>query len=438
MEKFVRDISEFQVENWLAPLSRIATMFVTTSSTILTAKIVFRNLGTFGYGLMNLYLSLSLLFPFATLGVGALAINLLSAANSISEEEIVEAKVAGLFSVFIKSSCLLITFSLIFLKFRIWNVFFGNFTSGQFVTNLTLSLALMFLSLTIPLSIAQSYLLAKNKIHYVVLIQGLSGPLSLTFVWIGCNLSFSTSFTVLAPCFSNLISSMLIWTVANIKFNKRLNLIAKKALNKSERDDSEIKNSLGPMSTIVISLALAFQSDKFILARFGTVSDVALYSLTAQLLSPTFSLMALWTSSFWPILVRKRSSNQGTISIIKKSLRFIMIVTIFLEVTTYFFSRIIIGYVSEDKVSFRIDIFFLYALVVLSQIIHTILSYALINSVDLKFQARNVFFMAILNILLSIFLTIKFGPAGPLIATLTTLIPIVIVPNYIRSIRTLN
>lgn len=412
-------------------------MLFTLSSSIATSKIFFSYSGIEGYALSSIYLSFSMLMPFVTFGIGAVATNLIAANVTTNRLAEIESKLIALFRLFLISSCFLILLCILFFKFSLWGLLLSKDIMSLPFSNLGLTLALILFCLTIPLTLAQSVLLANRKSHLIVAWQGLAGPAGLIIVWFSHKMHFASSFVALGPVAGNTIVAVFIWTTAVRLFPESSIVIARKSLNFKKFPGSSIRSMLGPMSIIVISLSLALQADRFILARFSSTLDFALYSLTAQLLSPTLSVMGVWATSLWPILIRTRSEGTPSFSLLKRFIIILSCSTVGMVLATFLISARLLQFVSSGTVMFQPEFYMLFSLVVLLQITHTIISYSLTTETDLRFQARNIGLMSLLNFLFSIIFTRAFGAYGPLFATLVTLLPMVIVPNLIRAKRVL-
>lgn len=418
---------------WISGLVRFLTLGVSSTASIFAMRILFQNGGISSYSFSALLISLAMITPFLSFGIGATVTNFVAASTDFTKDLVRAQSFLTSMRTLIVTGTFLIVIAICGYFLGFWENLFGDSIMFDQHINGSITFALIMIGIALPFSLGHSVLVGLKKNSLSTLIVGSAGPVSLFWVFICARNNLPAAYIALGPNVGVFLSVIMAWVLV-----RKLNFLPFDSLwvqvfKLGQYQGRSIRGSSLPMGFILIGLSLTLQLDKIILSHTSNLNELAKYALTAQMLSPTLSLMGVLTTSFWPYLTSMRSLGNATFGVLLRGLMSVVVGTSLLVGITAVFSSVIIGFISNS--SFKIDkaLFFLFGLVILVQIFHSTVSYSLTQESDLVFQAKLILLMCPVNIILSWNLSSKYGAAGPLVATLMTLPTLVIIPNLFRA-----
>lgn len=425
---------------WASGAIRILTMGVSSASSVYVTKLLFNVGGIDTFSLSALLVTLSIIVPFLSLGIGPTITNLFarsSAKDLYGDRALLESLLTS-FRILALAGVGVSICSVVFYKIDFWHFIFGKSLEITSSRNLSFTIAFIMIGLSLPLSLGNSILVGKRKNYLSILALGISGPISLIWVLSMSRVGLDDSYLALGPGIGIFASVALSWYLASRSGYIPHRFLLRNAFRIRKNPGRSIASSAIPMTLILVSLTITLQSDKLILARTSTLYEVAIYAVTAQILSPTLSIMGVLTTSFWPHLTKLRAEGNLNFNILLKVIGLVLIGTSSLISLTFLLLSTLEEFLTNSTVHIDPILFILFGMTILAMMIHSTVSYSLNDDDDLKFQAKILVIMSPLNICLSWYLSIKYGALGPLLGTLFTLPTIVIIPNLVRAKRLLS
>lgn len=277
---------------------RLATLAAGFAANMFAIAIISRQHGSADYASFALVASLVNLLPFADLGMGASVVNATAdrAAGRLTRSEYFRTVSKArdymtVFTVFVASAAIC-TYAQGF-----YPSFLGSLASTKGISEGAL-FSFLCIASAIPLGLGQRVLQGLGKMKKVVQI-GFVGPILQIALYLPLwLLAAPVEWYFIGPGMAYLATAFAGYLLARRKYGLRLNLPLAGFFRPSDHGQN-LWHTAAPFLLISVGMSLAFQSHRLMLSAFGTVEDVANYSLVAQFLGPMLAVTTVVGQNLW-------------------------------------------------------------------------------------------------------------------------------------------
>ena len=297
-----------------AAAARGFTLPLQAVASIATAGILIRHYGAESYAEYALIVSLVAVLPFADLGIGASVVNATSDMSSPLQREQATAVVTAALRALILVAAVASFIAFVITLSIGWSSLLGN--TFDSTGNASVFLCIALFSCTLPISLGQRVALGIGANDKQLLLQAIQPILTLCLALV-CVTTSATIQVAFMCFFVSYLASMCLIAAAADRWSGGLIRAAFAQLlrrRSSQRLNVSIFSTALPMCVIYIGLPLVLQTHRLMLSHFGTSSDVAQYSLAAQMFLPVIAVISAASTSLWSIFARERSMQAAGIA----------------------------------------------------------------------------------------------------------------------------
>lgn len=410
--------------------ARMLTLPVTATATVITTYLLVKELGLESYAYVVLVGSLFQLVPFADLGLGAAVVNA-SAKRWESREHAAAALATAniAFKTLWISATVLISASVIIGVIGAWPSLLGLPNNLADSSEWAITVVLLPFALSIPLGIGQRILVGDGRNHIVNYV-GILGPVvATTTTYILLQLQVS-------PLVLGMATPMGILCVSLISF-----ILAMRASRWRFKDvitpyrvrrKPKLWNSAVPMLVISVTVPLAMQSDRLVLAHFSEAFELSEYSVAAQMYVPCFSIISMAAVALWPIFSRSGSSSFALWS---KALVSLTAGGALLAVLFVAMVGPVASLITEEKLTVGADLACAFGALLVVMAAHQASAVLLTSPNQLTFQAACSTAMLTLNIAVSVALAPLLGASGVVWASVLSVSIAQLIPCFLKARR---
>lgn len=291
-----------------APVYRVLGTPVVALLGLVNTGIIVRETGEAVFGLVSLVATITLLFPFADLGIGATVLNSsaqLSGPHADSKAANVIRR--GYRVLFVVAGGVMVL-ALMVMALDGWTVLLG-FSSGP-ADRWAITVAACVFALTIPAGLGVRILIGidRNPLATVVLMScpafGLAATLLLYVVDVDGIWYVVSSLT-------GLLIGLTLGTVLALRLSG-LGWTAFAPVAARE-DGSRLLSGSGWLFIVGVGLPVGLQTGRVLLAHLSTPSELSDYALMAQLYAVGWSVLSTAGLALWPVFVKRRTAPAQTL-----------------------------------------------------------------------------------------------------------------------------
>jgi O-antigen/teichoic acid export membrane protein len=414
-------------------VARLLALPIGALCTALTAYISIRYAGADNYGYISLVATLFLLVPFADFGLGAAVINAVAESKK-SGGVLAASEMQTIWRVIVRISIIALFATIaafVIAAFGGWRKVLklpADLQGADFATATALS---MFFMAGI-FGVGARVFVGLGRVVEMTAISVLT-PLTATLgTYIMVNASAPFMYLSIAPALGNLIFNMfLAWRALKYLGCSVGELRAAKPPEPAKR----LMHSAFSFFVMTSGVALALQSHRIVLSYYSTPSELAAYSLMAQMYLPVLSLTYAGTLALWSAY---KKSGDDTRLLWISSLKTMAIFGIALGAAFGFASPALALLISSGEITPGALLAGSLAALIVVTSIHQASGFLLTDESGLRFQAYCVVVFASLSVSMSILLAGTLGAAGPVLASVVAFFVALLVPGVIRARKTLE
>ena len=415
--------------------ARAGILPITALATAATTYITISYAGATSYGYIALVGMLFQLIPFADLGMGAAISSSVAKRQSGEHAEwLARETIKTTFRALTVSASVLLASLALVGMFGLWQPLLGLPSGLDGIAEWAILVCLAPFAISVPFGIGQRILLGEGKNHVTNLISGL-GPLAATATTaLLVSLNVEPLLLAVATPVGVLLVSVVCFFVAFRVAGYRVGLIFER---QSGRAGSPLRiwSTAGPMLVIMITVPLALQSGRLVLAHFGSALDLASYSIAVQFYAPAVALITAAGIALWPTFARL---GAGAREVWGKAMRALGVAGL-IAASCYV---ILIGpvalLVSGNEIAVDVPLALGFGGLILLTALHQSSAYLLTSPKQLLFQAVCSTAMVFISIPAAISLTLLLGAAGPVWAMVIAFGFAQVIPCAVRSRRFLK
>jgi O-antigen/teichoic acid export membrane protein len=410
---------------------RLATLPFTGLATLVFAHEIIVRGGRAEYAEVTLIWSLALLVQFADLGTGAAVVNAIAKSASPQQDQAVLDVLRAAVRALLISAIALILIAVSVYATIGWNTLLGRHGTASPMNDSTLAVLLV-IAIGLPLAPWPRVLLGHGYNHVVVGLTALASPISLLLGTIVLSLNGSIAWLATVPATSNIVVAVLAVSWINRKRLVTVRDVLRNLFAKST--GSGVIAAALPMWVILVVQPAALQSDRIVLAWRSTESAVATYSLAAQLYMPLLSVVMAAAAPLWPHFAKVRETRCVSVYDVFTASRSVVVAGLVLAVLLVVVGLPMSSIVGGSVVEPRLGVFLAFGSLLAVQAITLPFGMLMTDVRGLRFQARVLVVMFVVNVGLSVLLAPALGDAGPVVASALAVGTCQLVP-CMRSVR---
>ena len=292
-----------------APVYRIVGMPVVALLGLANTAIIVRETGAATFGLVALVSTITLLVPFADLGIGATTLTAASELGDPERRSYAIDVIRRSYRVLAGVAAALIVIALIIMTVDGWAVLVGFSSGAQDRWAITVAACLW--AVTIPAGLGVRILIGidRNPLATVVLMSCPAFGLAVTAILyvIGVQgIWYATSS----------LAGLLIGTLVGTWLALRLSGLGRAAWGGVSPGNVRRPLLAGSLWLFIVGLGLpvGLQTGRVILAHLSTPEELSSYAIMAQLYAVGWSVISTAGLAFWPIFVKRRGMHAETVS----------------------------------------------------------------------------------------------------------------------------
>lgn len=290
------------------PLYRVLGTPVVALLGLANTAIIVRETGEAVFGLVSLVATITLLFPFADLGIGATVISasamLVGEHRDRSAVDVIRRAYRVLFGV----AGVLIAIALCVMGLDGWSSVVG-LVSGP-ADRWAITVAACLFALTLPAGLGPRILVGidRNPLATLVLMSCPAFGLGLTMLLYAVDAS--GIWYAVSP-----LGGLLIGQMVGTGLALRLSGLGWSAFSRVSPARSRSRLLAGSMWLFVVGVGLPIgsQAGRVLLAHLSTPAELSRYALTAQLYGICWQVLSTAALAYWPIFVKRREEAEVTV-----------------------------------------------------------------------------------------------------------------------------
>lgn len=408
-------------------LSKVLVMAISGAFGFFTTRLIIGHFGVADYAQYALLTSLTALIPFADLGMSAVVINSIAESPDPRTDQQVRRTLTSALRVLMTSATVLIVIGVVITLAGWWPAIAGDgLLPGASIVVLG---CVVIYAFNLPAGIGQRVLTGLAKNHLQILTGAVVAPL----IFVGVFALVATD----APAGNQLsLVSYAAGAVAGMLSLALAARLIRPQLGRALRDVPRLKSAPGtrtmhvawPMLVQLIALPIAMQTDRLLLSHLGTRSELAEYSLGAQLFGLVIQAFTAAGFALWPIFAKARAGGELrppfklAVGFGVASAAVALVLVVFLPWLTEL--------IADGKVTLSSPLVIGYVCFVVVQAVKYPLGMYMTDARGLRFQVLPIIAMVPLNLGLSWLLIAPLGAAGPIIGSAVSVALCQLVPNW--------
>jgi len=409
----------------LGPLYRILGTPVVALLGLVNTAIIVRETGEAVFGLVALVATVTLLFPFADLGIGATAINAAATLGGENHDEAVDT-IRRAYRVLFVVAGGLVLIALGIMALDGWRAAVG-FSSGP-QDRWAITVAACIFALTIPAGLGPRILVGidRNPLATLVLMScpafGLGFTLALRAIgangiWyaisaLGGLLLGQTVGTVLALRLSGLGGSVFS-PVSSARTGTRL-----------------LAGSMW-LFLVGVGVPVGSQGGRVLLAHFSTPEELSRYALMAQIYAIGWQVLSTAALAYWPIFVKRRGVVDATIRMWWQLTVALAVVGLAAMVLLGLIGPWAASVLSGGEIYVSAWLALAFGAVLIGQTMHFAASVLLTRPNEARWQALWTLAMAAVSIGLGCLVVARFGAVGVVFASAFAILAAQVLPDLL-------
>ncbi|CKI41515.1 oligosaccharide flippase family protein [Mycolicibacterium smegmatis] len=409
----------------LGPLYRILGTPVVALLGLLNTAIIVRETGEAVFGLVSLIATVTLLFPFADLGIGATAINAAAMLGGKDHDEAVDV-IRRAYRVLFLVAGTLIAIALGVMVLDGWRAAIG-FASGP-EDRWAITVAVCIFALTIPAGLGPRILVGidRNPMATLVLMSCPAFGLGLTLVLRGMGAS---GIWYAISALGGLLIGQLVGTVLALRLSG-LGADVFSSVSSSRAGTRLLAGSMW-LFLVGVGIPIGSQGGRVLLAHLSTPEELSRYALMAQIYAIGWQILSTAALAYWPIFVKRRSVVDATIRMWWQLTVALAVVGIVAMVLLGLLGPWAASVLSDGEIDVSAWLALAFGAVLVGQAVHFASSVLLTRSNEARWQALWTLTMAAVSIGLGCLVVARFGAVGVVFASALAILTAQVLPDLL-------
>ena len=410
----------------LGPVYRILGTPLVAILGLANTAIIVRETGAAVFGLVSLVATLTLLFPFADLGISSTVMSASSQLVGVNKDPRAPDVIRRGYHVLFGVAGVLIAISLSLMAFDSWTVLTG-FSSGP-SDRWAITVAGCLFGLTIPAGVGLRILGGLNEAPLATLVM-MSCPAFALGITVILHLIHAPGIWYVVSALGGLLIGQLIGTVLAL----RRSGLGWSAFGRVSRPHSDKRLLTGSMWLFLVAVGapVGLQTGRLILAHLSTPTELAQYALMAQLYGVCWSALSTAGYAYWPIFVQRRGATETTVRMWWQLTGVFTGVAIVATIGFGLLGPLTARLLSGGRIDVSIWLALAFGVLLTGQAAHLPASVLLTNPREARWQAWWTVTMAALSIALATVAAGPFGAVGVVIAAAVAILLAQVMPDLV-------
>jgi O-antigen/teichoic acid export membrane protein len=392
---------------------------------LLNTAIIVKQTGSGVFGVVSLISTMSLLFPFADLGVGSVVTNAASAAGRLRDNKVAIATIQRAVRVLTQVSLGLIVLFLLAFVFDGWGTIIGVTTGPE--DRYVVTAAACIFALTVPTGLGVRILIGVDKNQLAVLIMMSNSAFGLLSTFALLLFGAEGIWYALPGVIGSLLGNIVGTVVA-----LRVTGIADLVFRKPEVGHTKLLSGSVWMLVASIGLPLGLQSHRIILSHLSSPEELSRYALMAQIYALGWSVFSTAGMAFWPVFVKRRDDPAGTIKLWRQIILAFSGVAVVAAIGVTALGPWAASILSSGEVETSRMLAFAFAILLVVQCVHLPSGVLLTAPDEMRWQAYCIVVMGVSSVGLGIYAAPEYGAVGVVLAAAAAVLVAQIVPDFVR------
>ncbi|GGC99793.1 hypothetical protein GCM10011512_28360 [Tersicoccus solisilvae] len=412
----------------LSVVARGCSLAIALVCGVLTARVILGDAGVEYYALYTLITALPSLISFSDLGAGAVVVNATATSDDVRHDGDVRILVTSVGRIMLCFAAVGLLVDVGLLVSGAWGSILGD--AGRIPGAPECAfLALCIFCAYIPLGIWQRILLGLGKNHVIILVQLFQGPINLALVW--CVVSFAGRPGYPFVALSSMVAALLIavagFTLVWRRTSPLLRFTVRDVFRFRSVPGVRVMDVGWPMLAQLLATPLSMTMQRYILAQYAPVNEVAVYAAAGQVFFALSGLVSAGGMALWPAFARARHRGEAVRGPYGLALVFAtvtaVICAVIIVVSPWLFS-----FITNGRLTIPLPVLLWFSAMIVAQAALYPLGMFIMDRPGIRFQVAPVLLMAASTVVLALVLTPLWGVTGPLAANTTAVVVFQVVP----------
>lgn len=393
---------------------------------LVNTAIIVQQSGEAVFGLVSLVATLSLLLPFADLGIGAVVTNACSRAGPLAEDSVAVATVQRALRLLMFVAVGLSLVSLVVMAADSWGSLLGSTTGPADRFAVTAAVALI--AVSIPAGIGLRILVGLDQNHLAVVLTMFNAAFTLGITLLLMAIGVDPIWFAVSGAGGVFIGNCIATVVA-----LRRSGLGRMAFARPSAEHARSGLLAGSLWMFVasIGLPLGLQSHRLILSHESTAAELSRYALIAQVYGLGWMVFSTAGMALWPVFVKRRGDFHASRSIWLKSTAIFGLVAALGGIVLVVLGPWATSVISRGEVVATRDVAIAFAALLVVQCFHLPAGMMLTMPNEARWQSFCIVAMGLISVGLGIWWAPNWGGAGVVFAAAVGVAVAQIVPDLI-------
>lgn len=411
---------------------KVLVMGVSGLIGIFTSRIIISAFGVAAYAQYGLLGTLPTLVPFADLGMVAVVLNAIGAADDPATDVNVRRTLTTAFRILLRSAAVILAVSLILTLLGAWPTVLGRgglLPGAEWVPLICVAI----FAVGLPMSVGSRILIGLGRTTTQVAATGITGPFMITGVFLMATfLPVSGNYLAVLTYMAAALVSLLCLILAARALPGQVTGAIREITDRKRYPSVKASHLAGPMLLQMMVLPIAMQSDRLLLSHLTRGHELAQYNLGSQLFNIVVQTISATGVALWPMFARARSKSQIVSPI--RTTGIFGLLGFAAGLALAIISPWLVGFVTDG--AFSLDLWLVggfVAFVTFEAAKYPVGMY-MTDAKGLRFQVIPILILVPLNVAISWVLTLVVGAGGPIIGSAIAVLCCQVIP-YIWYVR---
>ena len=369
--------------------------------------------------------------PFTDLGIGAVILNVVAGSTDPAHDSTLRRTLTTAIRVLLASTVVICTTGVVIQLLGAWPTLLGaRLMDGG---GATATICLIIYSLALPLSVGQRIVVGLGRSATQVISSGVVSPAMTTLLLLAILARLDSGNAVsIYSYLANTLVSLICIVVAWRATGPLLREAARDVPRLREAPGVKVINTAGPQLLQSLVLPIAFQTDRILLSHLGASDALAQYNLASTLFNLLTQTVVAAGVAMWPVFARARSAGQIT-SPFRPAGIFASAGTA-MALAMGLLAPWAAGILSDGAIHLPLLLIVSFAASVIVEAAKYPLGMYMTDPRGLRFQVVPVLVLVPVNFALSWALIAPFGPAGPVLGSVISVVVCQFIP-YVWWVR---
>ncbi|CAN5602635.1 oligosaccharide flippase family protein [soil metagenome] len=400
---------------------------------LLNTALIVRQTGEAVFGVVSLITTLTLLIPFADLGIGGVVTSACSRRGRLIEDREAVATVQRGLRMMILVAAVAILASTAIMATDTWHVLIGTTTGHD--DRVAITVATCLIAVGIPAGIGIRILIGLNMNPLAVLISITNAGFALLITVILETIGVTGIWYAVSGPFGALVGNCIATAVA-----LRMSGLRWSAFSRPDAEFARSRLLQGSMWMFVltIGLPLGLQSHRLILSHVSTPDELSRFALTAQIFGVIWMVFDTAGMALWPVFVKRRSDVGASTKLWLKAVAVFGSVSAVAGVGIVAFVPWATSVLSDGQIVATRSLAVAFAALLIVECIHLPAGVMLTMPRELRWQSGCITVMGVTAVLLGTWWAAQWGGTGVIAAAALATVVAQVIPDFLWIPRLLR